>query len=412
MIGPAGALPEYIQITPKGELIPHYKNDEYSGKAVQHDFWVEGTATTLIMETDLLLVEENMDEIRKYLPKIALSLDWLDSHRDPETGLLAVGTAGTLIERAYFGDGKGNPSCPSGTLAAYLKALANSIEVAKIVGDKELETIWSKRLQEGGKVFPKLLVDGRYLMSSLEPGGTRHGVIGAEKHNYFESNANCDAIAWDVADNKLADSILATIDSLPGLRPTPFIASVWPERDDMKPDAHEDEAYGPGAGYHWNGAAWYSSQGRFILALLKRNRFDDVFNILEHAFALYDTGTFRDVMADYGRLDPRTFNSDDGALYIDGFAFFAAELRGLFEYKYTADFLVVNPHIPFETTSYQQLSPIRFGSHDLYITIKGAGKKTIYATLNGAPLEIGTGNAVYVPRRPGWERLELVIQRG
>ena len=89
---PVGALPEYIAFT--GGINPHYKNDESSGLADEFDFWVEGTAVSVLQTGDLLLSTRDKKKIHELLPKIELALAWLLSRQDKVTGLLKVNAAG------------------------------------------------------------------------------------------------------------------------------------------------------------------------------------------------------------------------------------------------------------------------------------------------------------------------------
>ena len=51
-------------------------------------------------------------------------------------------------------------------------------------------------------------------------------------------------------------------------------------------------------------------------------------------------------------------------------------IRGLFEYLYKADELVLVPHIPSTITKLQQNFPIRFGDKRIYLRTRGSGPMT------------------------------------
>ena len=63
-------------------------------------------------------------------------------------------------------------------------------------------------------------------------------------------------------------------------------------------------------------------------------------------------------------------------LTYDAFGPPAAFLRGLFEYLYRADGLVLVPHIPPGITELEQLDPVRFGAKKIYLSVSGRGPVT------------------------------------
>ncbi len=376
MIAPPGALPEHVRCEEDGSIQPHYKNDEHSGQAERYDFWLEGTLGGVIMKSDLLLVSRDRNELATYLPKLELALAWAASRQSAQYGLLATGPAGTFIERAYSGtaeaDGTFSPGYLSGVQIYYCRALQNMVELERLAGNTAQAEIYARQRQKALDSLALLIEDGRYFINYLDGQGNRHGVLGAEKHNYFESNPNHDAIAFGVANPDLAENILATIAGIPGLRPTALLACVYPQRDDVLPGYQSDPAYGPGGGYHWNGAAWFSSQARLLLAYLRQEHHKDAAALLQRMLALHASGLLRDVCSDYGRLDdPGDSNPDaKNALYIDGFAVFAAALRGLFEFEYRADSLLLRPHLPASVQSFRLPTYARFGNKKIYLSCR------------------------------------------
>jgi hypothetical protein len=63
-------------------------------------------------------------------------------------------------------------------------------------------------------------------------------------------------------------------------------------------------------------------------------------------------------------------------LTYDAFGSPAAFLRGLFEYLYRADSLVLVPHIPPGITELEQLDAVRFGSKKIHLLVSGLGSIT------------------------------------
>ena len=74
----------------------------------------------------------------------------------------------------------------------------------------------------------------------------------------------------------------------------------------------------------------------------------------------------------------------------------AGMLRGLFEYIYKSDRLVLTPHIPPTITRLEQRDPIRFGSKRIFITTYGAGPVT-GVLINGEPHADFTPTDVTLP---------------
>lgn len=389
MIAPSGALSEHIFFADGKTPAPHYKNDEHTGKASEYDFWIEGTCGTVIGKTDALLVRRNIAEIKKYLPLIEASLGWIENLRDPAAGLIKAGPAGTFIERSYsgtdLGNGKFSYAFPSGVMVYYIKALRNTVELEKIAGTMDKAQIYAKHIEKSISSIKKLFADEGYFISYLDAKGVKHGVYGAEKHGYFESNPNHDAIAYRVTDDEMSESIYRKIVSIPELRKGGTINCVYPRRDDVLPGYQSDPAYGPGPGYHWHGASWFSSEARMLMAYYRLNKFRDVKNSLGRMFELYAKGYTRDVMDNFGTEFAGSYNPEEkGIAYIDGFAVYGAGLRGLFEYEYTAESLMLHPHVPNGITEYRQLVPARFGDKKIYPSVFKTGKnKNMMFKING-----------------------------
>ena len=54
---------------------------------------------------------------------------------------------------------------------------------------------------------------------------------------------------------------------------------------------------------------------------------------------------------------------------IDNFAIPAATIRGLFDYEYRSDRLILRPRVPGSITEYVQKEPVRFGEKSLYLLL-------------------------------------------
>ena len=123
-----------------------------------------------------------------------------------------------------------------------------------------------------------------------------------------------------------------------------------------------------------NGGHWSTCEARMILGYYRLGKFDDARRSMKQLL------TF----ADNFRLDnPLTKCGSDVYqstlpinLCYDSFGPPAAMVRGLFEYLYKADEVVLVPHIPSTITKLQQNFPIRFGDKRIYLRTRGSGPMT------------------------------------
>ena len=183
-------------------------------------------------------------------------------------------------------------------------------------------------------------------------------------------------IAFHVADEAQSQKIYNKIASIPQLRPHQFILPNYPAYDDMYEKQDGIWAYGT-----WvNGGHWSTCEARMILGYYRLGKFEDARRSMKQLL------TF----ADNFRLDnPLTKMGGDVYqptlpinLCYDSFGPPAAMVRGLFEYLYKADELVLIPHIPAGITKMQQNFPIHFGEKRIYLRTRGSGPMTS-VLLNG-----------------------------
>ena len=83
-------------------------------------------------------------------------------------------------------------------------------------------------------------------------------------------------------------------------------------------------------------------------------------------------------------------------LCYDSFGPPAAFIRGLFEYLYKSDRLILIPHIPIGITRLEQRFPIRFGEKTLYLTVQGQGRITS-VMINGKPMKNFDETSITLP---------------
>jgi hypothetical protein len=88
----------------------------------------------------------------------------------------------------------------------------------------------------------------------------------------------------------------------------------------------------------------------------------------------------------------------------------AALIRGLFEYLYQADQLVILPHIPPRITELQQRFPIRFGQKRLHLSTVGSGPVSA-VTINGEPWRIFDDKSITLPydKVPQTAEIQIVL---
>jgi hypothetical protein len=80
----------------------------------------------------------------------------------------------------------------------------------------------------------------------------------------------------------------------------------------------------------------------------------------------------------------------------DAFGPPAAMIRGLFEYQYKADRLILTPHVPPTIKVLRQHDPIRFGSKRIFLEMIGTGP-IAGVTINGEPWQQFTPTDITLP---------------
>lgn len=363
---------------------------------------------------ELMLCTRDVSLLAKYLPHIELACDWLYSLRD-SNGLLAVGPAGTLIEReygaTYLGNLKYEKGYPSGAMVWYIAANRQLAELETLAGRPDMAEEYASRAADGRKRLDRLFAPAGYLVNYIESNGKFHGVFGASEHGYFESNPNHDAIAAGVVDRQAAEKIYASMKSVDGLfNDYGQLRCVYPTHDDCMPNY--DHGINPlpvpgadpnidysklfhehGPGVHWNGSIWWGSFSRMIMAEYMLGKYDDLRSPLLRHIELYDQGLICDQIKGNGDpLYPKEYNH---VAMIDFFEVVGAALRGLFEYRYTADSLVIRPHIYPEIEVYEQVQPVRYGDSKIYLKVESSNTGGIIAAvLNGTPVEICSDDSI------------------
>ena len=329
-----------------------------------HDWFYEAAAAGLVMQAEILLVGRDLGAIDHYLPKMERACNFIERTRDPKNNLFLVGPASNLLAPSYGGaqqpDGTFGKGYLAGLSITYLAALDRMVELYKMTGDKEKLEEYEHRQKITRESLPLLLSSDGYFVKSLEPDGTKHGVLGQEQFGYLEGVANVDAVALRVVDRRTAESIYRQIASFPEIRPFDFLLTNAPGLD----DTYWNWGNRSGAGMDgfrqfgdWvNGGVWGTVEGRAILMYYRLGKFEDVRRSATRAMRW--AKDFR-MDAPWSQRGENTSNpwSDTGqfhvggvAVMIDNFAIPAATIRGLFDLEYRSDRLILRPRIPGSIT--------------------------------------------------------------
>ena len=82
------------------------------------------------------------------------------------------------------------------------------------------------------------------------------------------------------------------------------------------------------------------------------------------------------------------------AVMIDNFAIPAATIRGLFDYEYEYDRIILRPRIPGSISEYSQKVPVRFGNKKLFVSCINGGSKIKRVEVNGKALKVNSKSEV------------------
>ncbi len=379
------------------------------GDVLRHDWFYEATAAGVVMQAEILLASRDLKAIARYLPKMERACDFIEKTRDPKNNLFLVGPACNLLAPSYGGvkqpDGSFGKGYLAGISITYLAALDRMIELHRLVGDKAKVREYGRRQLLTRQSLSQLLTPAGYFVKSVEPSGVKHGVLGQTQFGYLEGVANADAVAFRVADGRTAESIYRQIAAFPAIRPFDFLLTSAPGLDDTY--WGWGRSSGPGLegiqqfGDWVNGGAWSTVEGRAILMYYRLGKFEDIRR--SGVRAMKWAKDFR-LDSPWSQRGENTNNSwyDEGKwLYgngvkvtADNFAIPAATIRGLFDYDYRFDRLILRPRIPGSITQYSQKEPIRFGNKVLYLCCRNGGPKVKSVRVNGRRVKVQSPEAV------------------
>ena len=306
------------------------------------------------------------------------------------------------------------------------------VELYKLTGDKQRLDEYQRRQEITRKSLPLLLTPAGYFVKSMEPNGTKHGVLGQAQFGYLEGVANVDAVGLRVVDDPTARSIYRQIAAFPAIRPFDFLLTNAPGLDDTywcwghrtggeEPGHPEVGIYGARVFGDWvNGGVWGTVEGRAILAYYRLHKFEDVRR--SAARAMKWAKDFR-MDAPWSQRGENTNNvwSDTGAnqvggvaVMVDNFAIPAATVRGLFDYEYRSDRIILRPCVPGSITEYVQKEPVRFGEKTLDLSCRNGGPKLKSVAINGTAMKLDSsdGVALLYDALPPEAKVEIVTEGG
>jgi hypothetical protein len=314
------------------------------GRVDIHDWGMEFTAAGIVMQSELLLISRDKAAIQHYLPMLERSANFIESRRDPKNNLFLAGPAGNLLAPSYAAwkrtDGTYDKAYLAGLSVTYIAGLDRLIELEKMAGNSDKAGLCTDRRDLAKKGLVALTTDEGYLIKYMDPGGTKHGVYGAEKHGYFEAVCNHDAIAFRVADDAQSKKIYDKIASIPGLRPHDLIITNCPGLDDMYEEPKGLWSFGT-----WvNGGHWTTCEARMILAYYRVGAYDDARRAMKKILEFARIFRTDNPLVDFGA---KVYQPKEpiNCTY-DTWGAPAGLIRGLFEYLYNAEGLKLVPHIP------------------------------------------------------------------
>ena len=367
-------------IAPKGSLCDAAGPDwvvyrQGDGRHNIHDWGFGFTAAGIILQSELLLIQRNMETIREYVPLLEQCADFIDSRRDPELNIFLIGTAGNLLAPSYAGSGK---QLEDGTFEKaylaeisvnYIAGLNRLIELEKMLGRSDKVKLYQERRDQVKKGLKYFTTDEGYFIRALEKDGTKHGVFGAPEYGYFAATPNHDAMAFRIVDDEQALNIYTRINSIPGLRPNKLILPNYPGYDDMY------ETKGLFTFGKWvNGGHWTTCEGRMQLGYYRVGAYDDAKEGFKKILDMCKEFKLDNPLTEFGAAlyQPR---EPINCVY-DCWGAPGGFLRGLFEYEYKVDGMRIYPHLPPGITQLQQKFPVYFGEKQIYITTHGTGPIT------------------------------------
>lgn len=399
-IGPDGALGDCVHD-------PGIAYRQGDGRYDLYDWFYEATACGILLQCEILLFSRDQEAIAHYIPLMKRSMEHIELTR-AENGLFLVGPASNLLAPAYGGsdDPVMGKSYLSGLAVTYGAALKKFAEVAKIAGDDALAALCTERYEKTYAALPQNLTEEGYLVKSIDPDGTKHGVYGAEKHGYLEGVANVDAIAHRMVSAETRASIYRKIASVEGIRPFKVLCNNFPSMDDT-PDHYLGEPIGPNDyiyGGNWvNGGCWSTVEGRAVIAYLETGHADDAFAAADYYMRWNADYRMDQPLTGWGENKCNFWQKENAdhseigrpvGVMIDGFGPVTGLLRGLFSYTASAAGLTLQVNLPQEIADYAQNEPFYYAGSKVSLRVANGGKTPVLYC-NGK--QIAEGTELFLP---------------
>ncbi len=421
LVAPDGGLGDTAA---PGKII--YKQGD--GDVNMHDWFYEATAACLVMQAEILLSNRDKEALEYYLPKMERACNFIERTRDPKNNLFLVGPACNLLAPSYGGvklpDGTFGKGYLTGVSVTYLAALDRMVELYKMTDDPEKLREYEYRQKITRESLPLLMTDEGYFVKSVEPNGIKHGVLGQEQFGYLEGVANADAVALRVANEQTSEDIYNQIASFPAIRPFDFLLTNAPGLDDTY--GGWGRTSGEGLQGFWkfgdwvNGGVWGTVEGRAILMYYRLGKFEDIRRSAVRAMKWAKDFRMDAPWSQQGEninnpwSDSGKFRVGGVAVMVDNFAIPAATIRGLFDYDYRSDKLILRPRIPGTITKFVQNEPVRFGEKKLYLSCLNGGPHIKSVTINGKPVAVSSSKEVdlFYENLPAISKIEIITEGG
>jgi len=384
-VAPDGSLGDAVD---PGKGIIYKQGD---GKTDLHDWFYEAAAAQVMIQCDLLLRGHSAKEALQYLPLMERSCAFIERTRDPKNDLFLVGPASNLLAPSYGGSydkktgeiGKGYLTGLSITYAGALKLL---VEVCKLAGKTEKAEYYDNLRKRTENSLKLLLTDENYLIKSMDPDGTKHGVYSASEYGYLDGVTNIDAIAWEIVPEDVQKAIYHKINSV-NIRPFDFLQNNVPALDDTYLDYLKEEKSGFFEYGVWvDGGCWGTVEGRAVLAYSRLHKFEDIRRSVKRSMEWAEDYRMDSPFSQCGEniYNPWSDRKDKSevSVMIDNFAIHAGMLRGVFDLKYSSGGITFSVNLPDGVIGYIQKSPYYFGDKRIYFSVNGSGK-TLGFYLNG-----------------------------
>jgi len=401
-----------------------YKQGDVGDPAL-HDWFHEATAAGVVMQAEILLSSRDPKAIAKYLPKMERACNSVEKTRDPKNHLFLVGPGCNLLAPSYGGvkqpDGKFGKGYLAGLSINYLAAMDRMVELYKLTGDKQMLAEYERRQKITRESLPQLLAPAGYFVKSIEPGGVKHGVVGQKQFGYLEGVANADAVALRVVDDAVARSIYKQIEAFPAIRPFDFLLTNAPGLDDTYWNWGSTKLGSIQEFGCWvNGGVWGTVEGRAVLMYYRLGKFEDVRRSVARVMKWAKDFRMDDHLTQCGENKDNLWY-DKGpdkwgtvTITVDNYAIPAATVRGLFDYEYRSDRLILRPRVPTTITEYVQKHPVRFGEKTLSLSCRNGGPKIKSVAVGGKAIRVDSPDAVALvyDELPKEARVEIVTEGG